>query len=470
LSFFHSFSTEGKQMSYDLVIKGGTLVSSQGRTRADLGIVGEKIAACGLDLDGRETIDATGRLVLPGAIDVHNHFQLPFCGTVSADDFQNGSKAAAMGGVTTFLDFAIQSRPQTLLEAIAARRTEADPKVCIDYGLHPGITYWDEHRAMDIKQAIDAGYPSFKMFMIYKNQGWQSTDADLYRALRETSRHGGMVGVHAENDDLIALLQEEAAGGHWPGCYAHAVSRPTVTESEAISRAIQVAEATGGRLYIFHMSTARGAEIVAEGQWRGADVHAETGPHYLLLDDELYKRTDGHHFATCPPIRKPVDQERLWDGLADGSIEVLATDTCTFDSKQKAMWNGDFRKIPFGMPGIETLLALCYTFGVRYGRFSLERLVGLLSENPARLFGMWPKKGTLSAGSDADVCIFDTEREVTITASALVTNCDYSPYEGTRVQGWPETVLVRGRPVVRNRRFTGQAGYGRFVARQPAQG
>lgn len=456
-------------MLYDLVIKNGTLVSSQGKTRADLGIIGERIAATGLDLQGRETIDATGKLVFPGAIDVHNHFQLPFCGTVSADDFENGSKAAAVGGVTTFMDFAIQSRPHSLMDAVAARRAEADPKVCIDYGLHPGITFWDDHRAEEIKTAIDAGYPSFKMFMIYKGQGWQSNDADLFRALRASAKHGGMVGVHAENDDLIALLQAEAAQGQYPGCYAHAVSRPTVTESEAISRAVQIAESTEGRLYIFHMSTGRGAEIVAEGQWRGVDVHAETGPHYLLLDDELFKRPDGHHFGTCPPIRKPEDQEALWDHLAQGTIEVLATDTCTFTSQQKAMWGGDFRKIPFGMPGIETLVALTYTRGVLEGRISLEQMIAVLCENPARLFGLWPRKGNLNAGSDADICIFDPNRELLITPKNLVTNCDYSPFEGTRAQGWADTVMLRGQVIVRGHEFVGQAGQGRFVARLPEE-
>jgi dihydropyrimidinase len=454
-------------MSYDLVIKNGTLCTSQGRTRADLAIRGEHIAAIGFDLEGKRSLDATGKLVLPGAIDVHNHFQLPFCGTVSADDFTNGSKAAAVGGVTTFLDFAIQSRPHPLLQAIEARRAEADPKVCIDYGLHPGITFWDEHRAEEIRAAIDMGCPSFKMFMIYKGQGWQSNDADLYRALRETAKHGGMVGVHAENDDLIALLQEEVLGQDIPGCYAHALSRPTVTESEAISRAIQIAEAADGRLYIFHMSTGRGAEIVADGQARGVDVHAETGPHYLLLDDELFKRPDGHHFATCPPIRKPGDQQVLWDCLAEGIIEVLATDTCTFTSEQKAMWKGDFRKIPFGMPGIETLLPLTFSLGVREGRFPLETLVAVLCENPARLFGLWPRKGSLSAGSDADICIFDPEREKLITPANLVTNCDYSPFEGTRARGWADTVLLRGSVIVEGGLFVGRIGQGRFLKREP---
>ena len=452
-------------MNCDIVIKGGQVVSSTGTTRADVGIEGETIVAVEQDLAGAETIDASGKLVLPGAIDVHNHFQLPFCGTVSVDDFANGSKSAAMGGVTTFLDFAIQAKPATVLEAIAARREEADSKVCIDYGLHAGITDWNDERAAEIPKIIEAGLPTFKMFMIYRSQGWQSTDADLYCALRETAKYGGMVGVHAESDDLITLLQNEAERDGLEGCYTHALTRPTVTESEAIARVINLAEATGGRLYIFHMSTGRAAEIVKESRQRGIDVHAETGPHYLLLDDELFKREDGHHFATCPPIRKPADQEKLWQGLSDGCIEVLATDTCTFNSEQKAMWEGDYRKIPFGLPGIETLLPLTYTKGVREGRFDLARMVELLCENPARIFGLWPRKGSISVGSDADVVVFDPDLAVTLSHETLTSNCDYCPFEGTEVTGWPVHTLVRGKAVVRDRQFVGEPGCGKFIER-----
>lgn len=454
-------------MTYDLVIKGGELVSSGGRMRADLGIRGETIAALGSDLAGQETIDATGKLVLPGAIDVHTHFQLPFCGTVSADDFTTGSRAAAMGGVTTFIDFAIQAKPASVSEAIEKRRAEADPQVCVDYGLHAALTEWNAEREAEIGRIIKSGIPTFKLFMIYKSQGWQSSDADLYCALREVAKHGGMVAVHAENDDLINLLQAEAERDGLRGAYTHAITRPTVTESEAVARAINLAEAAGGRLYIVHMSTGRSLDHVEEGILRGVDVHAETGPHYLLLDDEMFKGEDGHHYATCPPIRKPADQERLWEGLANGSIEVLATDTCTFNSQQKAMWEGDYRKIPMGMPGIEVLLPLTYSAGVGEGRLAPEQMIELLCENPARLFGMWPRKGSLSVGSDADVVIFDPDLEVTISHKDLATNCDYNPFEGVTVAGWPLTTLVRGRVVVRDRQFVGQAGWGRFIEREP---
>jgi dihydropyrimidinase len=454
-------------MQYDIVIKGGELVSSSGRTRADLGIIGEKVGAIGQNLEGRETLDATGKLVFPGALDVHTHFQLPFCGTVSADDFVSGSKAAALGGVTTFIDFAIQAKPASVMDAIRARRAEADPKVCVDYGLHAGITEWNADRIREMGDIVEAGCPTFKMFMIYKGQGWQSNDGDLYGAIREAKRYGGMVGVHAENNDIIELLQSEVETADYPGCYAHAVTRPTITESEAISRAIQIAEAVDGALYIFHLSTGKAADIVRDARRRGINVHAETGPHYLLLDDELFKRDDGHHFGTCPPIRKPADQEILWDRLADSDLEVLATDTCTFNSTQKAMWNGDYRSIPFGMPGIETMVPLTYSTGVREGRLTLEQMVEVLCENPARLHGLWPRKGSLAVGADADVVIFDPDREVTITPEVLATNCDFSPFDGTKVTGWPQTTLLRGKVVVRDGVFTGAPGQGRFLHRKP---
>ena len=457
-------------MKPDLVIKGGTLVTPAGRMRADVAVVGEKIAAIAMDLSGHDAhrvLDAEGCFVLPGAIDVHNHFQLPFCGTVSADDFESGTRSAAMGGVTTALDFAIQGAGQTVMEAVRARQAEADPKVCIDYGLHAGITGWNAERQAEIPEIIAAGLPTFKMFMIYKSQGWQSTDGDLYAALRETARFGGMVGVHAENNDLINLLIEESVARGELDCRAHIETRPDYTESEAISRAIQLAEATGGHLYIFHMSTAKATLAVAAARARGVRVHAETGPQYLLLDSELFSRPDGHHFATCPPIRSAGDREGLWNGLAQGAVEVLATDTCTFTSEQKAMWEGDFRKIPFGMPGIETLLPLTHSEGVLGGRITLEHMVRVLSENPARLFGMYPEKGSLMVGTDADLVVFDPELAITIDAAKLASNCDYNPHQGREVTGWPVHTLVRGRPIVVDREFVGEPGYGRFLVRKP---
>ena len=454
-------------MTYDLVIKGGQVVSSTGTVKADVGIRGEKIVEVADGLTGAAELDASGKLVLPGAMDVHTHFQLPFCGTVSADGFTSGSRAAALGGVTTFIDFAIQSKPATVMETIAARRAEADPKVCVDYGLHAGITDWNDDRVKEIPAIIEAGLPTFKMFMIYKSQGWQSNDGDLYAALRETAKYGGMVGVHAENNDLIELLQGEADRDGLKGCYTHTITRPEITETEAIARAIKLAEAAKGTLYIFHMSTGAASDILHDARAAGIQVHGETGPHYLLLDDELFKREDGHHFATCPPIRKPADQAKLWERLSDGTLEILATDTCTFTSEQKGLWKGDYKAIPFGMPGIEALLPLTYTHGVGAGRFSVNQMVAMLSENPARIMGLEGRKGKVAAGHDADVVLFDPTLEVTISAESHASNCDYDPFEGTKCTGWPVTTLLRGKTIVKDREFVGQAGDGTFLERKP---
>ncbi|MDY0060245.1 MAG: dihydropyrimidinase [Myxococcota bacterium] len=457
-------------MHFDRIIQGGTIVTGSLQQRADVGILDGRVAALAATLptdDADALVDARGKLVLPGAIDVHDHFELPFCGTVSADGFANGSRAAAFGGVTTFIDFAIQGAGQTLLETLAARRAQADPHVCIDYGLHVGITRWDAARQEELPAVIDAGAPTFKMFMIYRSQGWQANDGALFGALRATARLGGTVGVHAENNDLIDFLIDEAVARGELGCPSHRVTRPDHTEAEAVGRAVQLAEAAGGHLYIFHLAAGKAADAVRQGQRRGVAVQAETCPQYLLLDDSLFDRPDGHHFATCPPIRTPRDQQLLWEALADGTVQVVSTDTCTFTSQQKAMWEGDFRKIPFGMPGIETLLPLLFSEGVTRGRISLGRLVELLSENPAKLFGMWPDKGTIAVGRDADLVVFDPTLEVTLDPENLHSACDYSPFAGRVVRGWPTHTYVRGRPVVEERRFVGEPGSGRYVVRRP---
>jgi len=454
----------------ELLIKNGTVVTATDKYKADVAIEGGKIVQIGAAIDpkgGAKLYDAAGKYVMPGAIDVHVHLQLPFCGTVSADDFENGTKAGACGGVTTVIDYAIQQKGYSLWEAIEARRKEADPKVCVDYSLHAGITDWSiAGREMD--DVVKYGIPTFKMFMVYKAQGWMAEDSDLIQALEATARNGGRVTVHAENDSAINLLiQRNAPRAKELGAYGHALCRPNYTEYEAIRRAILWADVTGGRLYIVHMSTGEGADAVKAGRDKGADVHAETCPQYLLLDDELFKEPEGHLYGTCPQLRKPADQERLWRGLTEGTVQVVATDTCTFNTKQKSMWGGDFTKIPFGMPGVETLFPLMHTYGVGAGSFSLNRLVQVCSTNPAKLFGLYPNKGTIAVGSDADVLVFDPDREVTLSHNGLQTNCDWSPYEGFKLKGYPALTVSRGKVVAENGKFVGVVGHGRFVTRKP---
>ena len=455
----------------DLIIKNGKIVTASDTYVADVGVKDGKIDTLGAELSpgsSTQVIDAKGKYIFPGGIDVHVHLQLPFSGTVSADDFENGTKAAACGGVTTVLDFAIQTKGKSIMDAVEARRAEADSKVCVDYGLHAAITDWNDRTQAEIKTVIDYGIPTFKMFMIYKNEGWMADDGMLFNALEETAKLGGHIGVHAESVDILEMLIERYAKEKekW-GAYGHTLSRPCYTEEEAIIRAIKWAEVTGGQLYIVHMSTGEGTNAVAAARERGVNVYAETCPQYLLLDDEVFKGKNGHLYATCPQIKKPHDSERLWKGLADGDVQIIATDTCTFDTKQKAAWNGDFRKIPFGLPGVETLLPLMYTEGVGKRGFSVNQLVSLVSTNPAKLFGMYPKKGTIAIGSDADIVVFDPEKKVTLKAENLQTNCDWSPFEGWNLTGYPTVTISRGEIVAQDGKFTGVVGHGQFLRRSP---
>jgi len=455
----------------DLIVKNGEVVTTSDTYHADVGVKDGKITTIGTNLNpdsDTKVIDAKGKYVFPGGIDVHVHLQLPFSGTISADDFENGTKAAACGGVTTVLDFAIQTKGQSIMEAVEARRAEADPNVCVDYGLHAAITDWNPQTQAEIKKVIEYGIPTFKMFMIYKNEGWMADDGMLFNALEETAKLGGHIGVHAESVDVLDMLIERYGKEKekW-GAYGHALSRPCYTEEEAIIRAIQWAEATGGQLYIVHMSTGEGTDAVAAARDRGVNVYAETCPQYLLLDDEVFKGENGHLYATCPQIKKPHDSERLWKGLAKGEVQIVATDTCTFDTKQKAAWNGDFRKIPFGMPGVETMIPLMYTEGVGKRDFTVNQLVSLVSTNPAKLFGMYPEKGTIAIGSDADLVVFDPEKKVTIKAANLQTNCDWSPFEGWKLTGYPAITISKGKIVAEDGKFEGEVGHGEFLKRKP---
>ncbi len=455
----------------DLIIKNGTIVTDNEVFKADIGLSNGKIEliAQGLN-DAGEIIDATNKYVMPGGLDVHVHLQLPFCGTVSADDFITGTKAAAAGGITTIVDYAIQSKGNTISAAVEARKEEANGKVCVDYSLHGGITDWNDKTKAELKSLIEEGIVSFKMFMIYRSEGWLSTDSMLYQALEETRRLGGTIMVHAESVDVLDYLIEKY---HNPedmkkyGAYCHVLSRPNFIEEEAIQRAIRWAEETGGRLYVVHMSTGGGADLVTAAKKRGVNVLAETCPHYLLLEDDLFKGENGHLYGTCPQIKKKADIDRLWESLGNGEIDSIATDTCTFDTKQKAMWEGDFTKIPFGMPGSELMMPLVYTYGVAQNKISLNQFVHYQSTNPAKIFGMYPEKGSLQVGTDADILVFDPEKEVTVDYQNMETNCDWSPYQGWKLKGYPYLTLLRGKIVAKEGCFTGDVGYGEFIRRDP---
>jgi dihydropyrimidinase len=459
-------------MKLDTIIQGGRLVTTGGTTRADLGIRGEKIVAIGSGLarthrDGATVIDARGRYVIPGGVDVHVHLELPFCGTVSSDDYDSGTRAAAAGAVTTLIDFAIPYGKETLQQAVDNWQARADGKACIDYSFHLAITNWQRQKK-DIKKMIDQGIPTFKQFMIYEKEGWQSDDAAMYGALETLRDLGGMLCVHAESSRVLDMLIErhhKPAEMRRHGAYLHTITRPNFIEAEAIERAIQWTRATGGRLYIVHMSTGDGADLVKRAQEDGVHVLAETCAQYLVLDDRLFAGKDGHLYATCPQIKKPRDQKRLWEGLKNGEVCSVSTDTCTFTRKQKAMWKGDWTRIPMGMPGLETLLPIVYTHGVLKRRLTVNQFVDKCCTTPARVMGLYPRKGALQIGADADIAIIHPTKTLRVDWRKMQTNCDWSPFQGWKLAGFAEHTFCRGRQIVNNYKLVGRNGYGQFIPR-----
>lgn len=459
-------------MRFDRVIQGGNVVTPAGSFIGDVGISGEQIAAlgAGLDTEGAEVIDAAGHHVLPGVLDVHVHLALPFMGAVSADDYRTGTRAGARGGVTTLIDFAIPYKGDSLSAAADNWHKKAEGKALIDYTFHICITRWDEHKDQ-IRGMIDRGFSTFKEFMIYESEGWQSDDRAIFGTLEKMKEHRSMLLVHAESS---RVLDELIARHHTPelmkqyGARLHPMTRPNFIESEAIQRAVTWCEATGGQLYIVHMSTAEGTEIIKAAQSRGVPVLAETCVQYLVLDDSVFEREDGHLFACCPQLKKPHDSERLWKGLKGGEVSVVSTDTCTFTKEQKALWKGDWTKIPMGLPGLETLLPLVYTRGVLQGRLSLVEMCDKLSTNPAKIMGLYPRKGAIQVGADADIAIIHPHDRRAVVPREMETNADWSPYEGWTLAGFARTTLSRGEVIVNDYKVTGKEGRGQWLSRSHA--
>lgn len=447
-----------------LLIKGGTVASPSGTVKADVLVRSGTIAAIGQGLSGDETLDASGKLLLPGGIDAHTHMAMPFGGTVSCDDFADGTACGAFGGITTIIDFAIQGKGQSLADTIAKKRLDADGKVHVDYGLHIAITDLTEAVMGEIPATIEAGVPTFKCFMTYP--GMAVDDYTLYRVLKTASSNGGRVSVHAENLSMItggvaALLK---AGKTEP--WHHAESRPDYVEAEAVARAIAWAEEAGAELYVVHLSTAKGLALVKAAQARGARIIAETCPQYLSLTEDKYREPDfgGAKYVMSPPLRKAADQAALWKGIAEGSVSTVASDHCPFTMEQKRMGLGDFSKIPNGGPGTEVILPILYSEGVLKDRITLERLVQVFSSNPARIFGL-AAKGAIEPGKDADIVVFDPAREWSLSEKELHTKAGFSLHEGLEVRGKAESVLCRGEFVVKAGRLVGEAGAGKFIAR-----
>lgn len=454
-------------MQFDTVIRNGKLVSGWGILETDIGISGEKITAMERGLHGIQEIDAAGMLVLPGGVDPHVHLQMPVAQTTSSDDWFSGTRAAVCGGTTTVIDF-VEPEPGELLQtALENRMAEAHAKTVADYSLHMTIPNADAETLEQIPALIEAGIPSFKTYLTYA--GLRLSDDQVLQVLATCRKAGGLVLVHAENDAVIAYLQAEMlAAGKTSPAY-HAISRPAVSEVEAVTRALALAEVTHANLYLVHLSTACAVQAVRAAQERGVNALAETCPQYLLLDDRELSRPDfeSAKFVCSPPLRNVLEQAALWHGLADQTISTVGTDHCPFNFKgQKELGRSAFTQIPGGLPGIESRLALLYSFGVLTGRISLERWVEVCCTAPARIFGLYPQKGTLMPGSDADIVLFDPNRKVQLTHTLLHENVDYTPYEGMQLTGYPEITLARGQIVFRKSAFYGKAGSGRFIARQ----
>ena len=462
-------------MAYDMIITGGKVVLPDSIRPVDVAVRGEKIAAVGKGLARRagpavKRVDASGRYVLPGLLDVHVHLALPFCGTVSSDDYVTGTRAAARSGVTTVIDFAIPCGQDSLRDALDKWMAKADGQACVDYGFHLCITAGRRH-IRQIPGLIKRGVPTFKAFMIYESEGWRSNDAVIYAGLEQCRTYGGMLMIHAESNDVLGELvsrYHNKTDMAKFGARLHAMTRPDFIEAEAIQRAVMWSEATDGPLYIVHMSTARGADIVREAQKRRINVYAETCPQYLVLDDSVFGQKDGHLYACCPQVKKTADGQRLWKGLKAGEVSVVATDTCTFTRRQKATWKGDFTKIPMGLPGAETMLPVLYTHGVLNKQLTLRQLVAACCTNPAKLMGLYPKKGVIRKGSDADLAIIHPRHKIKVDWHKMETNADWNPYQGWRLAGFAEKTFCRGKLVVDDYKCIGEKGWGQFQPRDVA--
>ena len=452
------------------LIKGGTIATAADLYKADILIEGERIAAIGEDLSApdAEVVDAEGLYVFPGGIDPHTHLDMPFGGTTTKDDFATGTKAAAFGGTTTIIDFCLTQKGRPLREAVAAWHAKAKGKVAVDYGFHLMIAEMNDEVLAELPVIMaEEGITSLKIFMAYKNV-FQVDDGTLYRTLLAAKEHGALVMVHAENGEVIDYLVTKAlAEGHTEPIY-HARTRPPELEGEATGRAAALTALADSQLYVVHVTCAEAVARIAEARSKGVRVFGETCPQYLVLDESYLEKPDfeGAKYVWSPPLRTKEHQEALWNALRSGQLQAIGSDQCSFDFKgQKELGRGDFSKIPNGGPTIEDRFSLLYSEGVAKGRITLHQFVDLVSTQAARLFGLFPKKGTIAVGSDADLVLFDPNAVRTIRAEGHHMAVDYNAFEGMEVTGEPVSVLLRGRFVVKDKQFVGEPGMGQYLRR-----
>jgi dihydropyrimidinase len=454
------------------LLQGGTVVTAVDTYAADVAIVDGKIAAIFAPAHAPPgpfdlTIDAKGKYILPGGIDAHTHLDMPFGGTTSSDDFETGTRAAAYGGTTSIVDFAIQTKGDPLRKGLDTWHAKAEGKAAIDYAFHMIMTDVNDGTAAEMGQLVKEGITSFKLFMAYPGVLFVD-DGQIFRAMQRAGELGALICMHAENGIPIDILVQQAlAKGHTAPKY-HALTRPQVAEAEGTHRAICLAEMAGAPVYIVHLSAERALKQVVEARDRGLPAYAETCPQYLFCSDEDLDRPglEGAKFVCTPPLRPKHMQEDLWRGLRTHDLQVVSTDHCPFCMKgQKELGKDSFAKIPNGMPGIDTRMYLLWDGGVRAGRISMNRFVEITSTAPAKLFGLYPKKGTVAVGADADLVVWDPEKKHVLGQKTLHMRVDYSPFEGQEVTGAPPHVLSRGKVVVQDYKYLGAKGDGRFVKR-----
>lgn len=450
------------------LIKNGRIVTAVDDYFGDILIEDEQVSVIGktLEMEADVIIDASGKLVIPGGIDPHTHMELPFGGTESSDDFFTGTRAAAFGGTTTIIDFAVQNKGESMLKGADTWHAKAEGKAVIDYGFHLITTDFEDQNKPEMFKLIDEGITSFKLFMAYPGV-FLSDDATIYRAMSAAGERGGLVCMHAENGVVInEIIKKFLAEGRTAPKY-HALSRPTIAEAEGVHRAIALAEMAETPVYIVHLSCTDALNQVRQARDRGIPAFAETCPQYLFLSiDDYGEGFEGAKYVMTPPLRERHNHDELWKGLKMDDLQIIATDHCPFCMKdQKELGRDDFSKIPNGAPGVEYRMELIYNGGVVENRISLNRFVELTSTAAAKMFGMFPKKGTIAVGSDADIVIFDTEKEHTFTLDAQHMNVDYCAYEGKKIKGKVETVLSRGRVVIENGECLVDKGSGQFIKR-----
>ncbi len=457
-----------------IVLKKGRVVTATDEYEADIRIEGEKIVAIGdgLEQPGDEVISVEGYHILPGAIDIHTHFDLETAGIRTADDFSSGSRAAIAGGTTTIIDYATQNKGETLEDGLEHWHTKSENKCYCDYGFHMAISEWNDKIYLEMKDMVNKGITSFKIYMAYK-ETLQMNDEDIFKALKRSKELGVLIAFHCENGDIINVLtQEEKSKGNTTPYY-HPCVKPALVEKEAVTRLLHLAESAEVPVYIVHLSSKEALESIMEAKKRGVEVYVETCPQYLLLDDSLYNLEgfESAKYVMSPPLRKKEDINALWNACNHNLIDTIGTDHCSFNFKgQKDIGIDDFTQIPNGIPGVEHRMPLLYTYGVKQDKISLNKMVELTATKPAKLFGMFPQKGTIASGSDADLVVWDFNKSSKINAKNQFQNVDYTPYEGFKINAQSIYVFLRGNKILSESQIVIKEPQGKFIKRKTLKG